>query len=178
MATTNSAWIGRRAYPDTAPGATGAGGARVSQPAPPRALAQAAADDRRAPAAGSRCARGRPVARQRAGRKDSGSITQSRYWCLNLVGLLTAGWVCYSDDNSNFAKRAEQNYQDARKKFQNNTNDAEAAWQFGRACFDWADFAKNDAQREAIAKRGIAACRQVIARDPKSAPGHYFLGMD
>src|SRR5205823_14683162 len=70
------------------------------------------------------------------------------------------------------------NYQEARKKFQNCTNDAEAAWQFGRACFDWADFAKDDDQRESVANEGIAACRQLIARDPKSVAGHYYLAMD
>jgi len=105
-------------------------------------------------------------------------MAQSGGWCLRALGLFAAGWLCLGEESSAFAKRAEQNYQEARKKFQTHTNDAEAAWQFGRACFDWADFAKKDAQREAIANQGIAACRRVVARDPKSAPGHYFLAMD
>jgi len=100
------------------------------------------------------------------------------WWCLSLIGLVAPGRLCLCEDQAAFAKRAEQNYQEARKKFQNNTNDAETAWQFGRACFDWADFAKDDDQRESVANEGIAACRQLIARDPKSVAGHYYLAMD
>ncbi|HYT59580.1 MAG TPA: hypothetical protein VEL06_05385 [Haliangiales bacterium] len=109
---------------------------------------------------------------------DCGPMPQRLGWCLGLIGLFMAGWLGCGEDNSNFARRAEENYQEARKRFENNTNDAEAAWQFGRACFDWADFAKDDDQREAIATQGIAACRSLTARDPKSAPGHYYLAMD
>jgi len=89
-----------------------------------------------------------------------------------------ANWLGLSEDTSNFARRAERNYQEARKRSQTNTNDAEAAWQFGRSCFDWAEFAQNDDQREHIAGEGIVACRQSIARTPKSAPGHYYLAMN
>jgi tetratricopeptide (TPR) repeat protein len=92
--------------------------------------------------------------------------------------LFIGGWLCAGEENSIFAGRAEQNYQDAKKRFQINTNDAEAAWRFGRACFDRADFAKNDDQREAIANEGIAACRHLIARDAKSAAARYYLGLD
>ena len=105
-------------------------------------------------------------------------LTQSACWCLSLIGLLMTNWLAFSEDASNFAQRAERNFQEARKRFQTNTNDAVAAWQFGRACFDWAEFAKDDDQRESIAGEGIAACRQVIARDAKSAPGHYYLAMN
>jgi len=98
--------------------------------------------------------------------------------CLTVAGLLGTSWLGLVENTSGFARRAEQNFQEARRRFQSNTNDTEAAWQFGRACFDWADFATNDEQRESIANGGIAACRQLIARDPKSAPGHYYLAMD
>ncbi len=98
--------------------------------------------------------------------------------CLSLIGLFTASWLAFSENISIFAQRAEKHFQEARKKFQASTNDLGAAWQFGRACFDWADFAKNDHQRESIAGEGIAACRRVIAEDPKSVPGHYYLAMN
>ena len=103
---------------------------------------------------------------------------QFRGWSLSLIGLFMACGTGFSENASNFAQRAEKHFQEARKRFQTNTNDAEAAWQFGRSCFDWADFAKSDGQREAIAGEGIAACRQVIGRNPKSAPGHYYLAMN
>src|SRR5213592_4588051 len=96
------------------------------------------------------------------------------------ASLLGMGRHCVAQDKPNpaFAQRAEQNYREARKRFQSATNEAEAAWQFGRACFDWADFAKEGDRRESIANEGIAACRQLIAREPKSAPAHYYLAMD
>ena len=53
-----------------------------------------------------------------------------------------------------------------------------AAWQLARASFDWADFATNETQRAELAQTGIAACRQALAREPKSAPAHYYLAMN
>lgn len=82
------------------------------------------------------------------------------------------------NDAEKFARRAERNYLEAKKRYKEKPNDAEAAWQFGRAAFDRAEFAQNDDQREEIADEGITACRQLVARDPKSAAGHYYLGMN
>jgi hypothetical protein len=53
-----------------------------------------------------------------------------------------------------------------------------AAWQFGRACFDLAEFATNNTERASLAEQGIAACRQAMARESNSAPAHYYLGMN
>ena len=50
--------------------------------------------------------------------------------------------------------------------------------QFGRACYDWADIASSSRQRENIAQQGMAACQALVLRDPNSAPGHYYLGMN
>src|SRR5437660_10303369 len=121
--------------------------------------------------------KGRRSWRIRCDKGDWKPGARSGRWRLSILGLFAAVGLCFCEDNAAFAKRAEQHYREARIKFQNSTNDAEAAWQFGRACFDWADFAKKDDQRESIANEGIAACRQVIAREPKSAPGHYYLAM-
>lgn len=79
---------------------------------------------------------------------------------------------------SDFAARAKKSYLEAAKRFQSDTNSVEAAWESGRACFDWAAFAAKDSDRAAVAGEGIAACRDAIARDPKSAPAHYYLGMN
>lgn len=79
---------------------------------------------------------------------------------------------------ADFAQRAEKAYQSAKTRFQTQSNNAEAAWQFGVTCYDWADFATTGRQREAIAQEGIAACRMVVAQEPRSAPGHYYLGMN
>jgi hypothetical protein len=55
--------------------------------------------------------------------------------------------------------------------------DAVLAWQAGRAAFDHAEFATNDARRSAIAAEGITACRLSLARS-NSAPAHYYLALN
>jgi hypothetical protein len=75
------------------------------------------------------------------------------------------------------ATQAKAAYDQASADFksqQNLTN----AWQFGRACFDLAEFATNKAERATLAEQGIAACKQAIELDPKSAPAHYYLGLN
>jgi hypothetical protein len=80
--------------------------------------------------------------------------------------------------NRTFALRAETAFARAQKQFAEHPGEAVAAWQLGRASYDWAEFATNSEQRAAVAQTGIAACRHLLARDPKSAPGHYYLAMD
>ncbi len=69
-------------------------------------------------------------------------------------------------------------YEESRARFLRETNSTEAAWQWGRACFDMADLATNGAQRAAAAQQGIEACRRAVALDPKSAAAHYYLGLN
>ncbi|MGN6554687.1 MAG: hypothetical protein ACTHLW_13335, partial [Verrucomicrobiota bacterium] len=66
----------------------------------------------------------------------------------------------------------------ARARFQAETNNPEAAWQFSRACFDLGEFATRDADRAEIAETGIDVARQLVARNPASAEAHYYLGMN
>ena len=90
---------------------------------------------------------------------------------------ITAAAVTETNPIIYFA-RAEKLMWQARERYQNDTNNPEAAWQFARACFDLADLATNKTLRADVAKQGIAVCRQLIARHPDSAPGHYYLGMN
>ena len=71
-----------------------------------------------------------------------------------------------------------QAFHQAEAEFQRQPKDSQAAWHFGRACYDLADFATNNAQRAEVATRGIDACRQLIAHEPTSAPGHYYLALN
>lgn len=80
--------------------------------------------------------------------------------------------------NRAFAARAEKEFFRVQKEFTARPGDAVVAWQFGRASFDWAEFATNAAQRAALAQTGIAACRQSLVRAPKNTPAHYYLAMD
>jgi hypothetical protein len=79
---------------------------------------------------------------------------------------------------SNFAARAKQVFFETRSKMDKQPANPEAAWQFAQACFDWAEFATNNAQRAEIAEQGIAAARQAVAGNSRSAPAHYYLGMN
>jgi len=100
---------------------------------------------------------------------------------LLVVFLLTAACLtagAESETNRLFAARAEAEFHRAYNQFQSATNDPAAAWQLGRTCFDFAEFATNDTQRAAIARQGIGACQQLLARDTNSAPGHYYLAMN
>jgi len=83
-----------------------------------------------------------------------------------------------SETNNVFAARAEAEYSRTRNQFQSETNNPTAVWQFARACFDQADFATNDTERATIARQGISACQELLARDTNSAPGHYYLAMN
>ncbi|HEY5234245.1 MAG TPA: hypothetical protein VIK35_11990 [Verrucomicrobiae bacterium] len=92
---------------------------------------------------------------------------------------LAAG-IVFADEAQNkiFAARAEAEFQRAQIRFQSDTNNSTNVWQFARACYNFADFATNDAGRAAIAEQGIAACRQSPARETNSAPVLYYLAMN
>ncbi|MEO6184184.1 MAG: hypothetical protein ABIP71_13985 [Verrucomicrobiota bacterium] len=77
-----------------------------------------------------------------------------------------------------FAARAEKAFQAARTRFNSEPTNSEAAWQFGRTCFDVAEFAEDSKQREDFATQGIQACRQLVVRQPKMVAGHYYLAMN
>ena len=74
--------------------------------------------------------------------------------------------------------RAERIFLETGTKYRATNGVTDLNWQFGQACFDWAEYATNDSQRAKIADEGIAACRAFIKSQPESAPGHYFLGMN
>jgi tetratricopeptide (TPR) repeat protein len=76
------------------------------------------------------------------------------------------------------AARARHLYWEADALFKKEPKNVEAAWQFGRACFDAAEFSTNSTERAQIAEQGIAACKQALVQKRDSAPGHYYLGMN
>jgi tetratricopeptide (TPR) repeat protein len=76
-----------------------------------------------------------------------------------------------------FADRAKAAYDRARSAYESNTNDPVAAWNFGRTCYDWADFSETKSQRGAIAYEGMAACHQSLSLT-NSAGAHYYLALN
>ena len=97
---------------------------------------------------------------------------------LGLLPGLDRAWAEPSAGAGEFAAHLKQNFHEAQARHQSAPADADAAWKFGRACFDLADIATNKTQRAAFAEPGIAACQQAISRQSNSAPAHYYLGMN
>lgn len=98
--------------------------------------------------------------------------------------LMVAVWVSLSGapllatETETPAARVERIYRQCQTRFAESPTNVEAAWQFGRACFDWADFPTDDERRAAIAEEGISACRRALALKYKSAPAHYYLALN
>lgn len=66
----------------------------------------------------------------------------------------------------------------ARQRHLEATNNAEAAWQLARACYDGADLAPDNAQRARFAQEGIAAAQRALAIKPTLAAAYYYLGLN
>ena len=77
-----------------------------------------------------------------------------------------------------FIERAQKAFTQAQKDYLADTNSSACAGQLARTSFDLADLATNEPQRAEFAKRGIDTCRAWLAREPKAAPGHYYLAMN
>jgi hypothetical protein len=76
------------------------------------------------------------------------------------------------------AAYAQRSFQAAQAQYQAAPREVAAALKFGQACFELAEFATNKTERASLADQGIAACQKALAREPKSAPGHYYLGLN
>jgi hypothetical protein len=105
------------------------------------------------------------------------SVTDPRKLLLSL--LLLAGLAATAaDTNTVFAKRAENEFYRTQLQLKTDPKNATNVWQFAAACFELCDYATNATHKADIAKQGIAACQQLVTREPKSAPGHYYLAMN
>lgn len=97
-------------------------------------------------------------------------------WLLPSLTLNSGG--ADNPDLKQAQERLAKLYADSRDTFLRDSNNVELGWQFGRACFDWADQASNNTQRAAIAREGIAACQQALAKVPTNAAAQYYLGLN
>lgn len=77
-----------------------------------------------------------------------------------------------------YAVRAKKIFLAARSRYQSQTNNPEAAWQYARACFDLGEFATSSSDRAEVAEMGIAVAKQLVAQKPASAEAHYYLAMN
>ncbi len=91
------------------------------------------------------------------------------------TGQTRGGLVANDTDPAAHARRG---FEEAEARYQKAPTEVAAVWQFGRACFDLAEFATNSTQRASLAEEGSAACRRAIGLDSNSAPAHYYLGLN
>ena len=92
--------------------------------------------------------------------------------------LTLAGQRASATDTNTTQGYLEVEFQKWHRQFQTNANDAETAWNFGRACFDMSSLQKDPAEEARYAQEGIDATRAALSLSPGSAPAHYYLGMD
>ena len=84
----------------------------------------------------------------------------------------------YGASEADFEARARHEYVQTKAEQRANPGNAALFWKFACACFNVAEFATNSEERAQLAEEGIDACQHLIEHDPKSAPGHYYLGMN
>jgi tetratricopeptide (TPR) repeat protein len=106
------------------------------------------------------------------------ALMRLMYICLALTTGYLKGLAGEAPVNSNFVVRAQRIFLEARAQHEAKPLDVGLAWQFGKACFDRAEFATNDDERASLAVQGVAVCRQALERASNSAPTHYYLGMN
>ncbi len=96
------------------------------------------------------------------------------------AALLLQFWtlIAAAGETDTFADRTRRAYEAARKTHRADPDNPEKAWQFGRACFHWADFSTTKEQRAGLAEEGIKACRAAVKARPRSAGAHYYLAMN
>ncbi len=95
-----------------------------------------------------------------------------------LTGFLAALVSTVHAAPTAFQQLVEQLYQSTKEAYRDAPANEESGWRHARACFEWAEFAKANADRAALAEEGIAVSRELIQRFPKNAHGYYYLGMN
>lgn len=108
----------------------------------------------------------------------SGPLRPAAWLCV--LVLLPIAVATGADDYTPVASlvRAQRDYESARRRWHADTNNLDASWQFGRACFDLADAATNHTQRARVAEEGVIASRRATILEPKTAAGYYYLGLN
>ncbi len=97
--------------------------------------------------------------------------------CLAILFAVTATLFARTAQEQVFAERFQAAYLRAQAEYHSQTNNPALACDFARACYDWADWATNKAQRAEIAQNGVAACQQALTFT-NCAALHYYLGLN
>lgn len=98
-----------------------------------------------------------------------------------LCTALTGGqrsWANVPSYPSPTFDQAKEWYSAAKTNYLHNSGNTVAAVKFAEACFEWAEFQRDDKKRESLALEGIAAANFAVAKSPKDPAGHFFLAMN
>lgn len=108
------------------------------------------------------------------------SRADSHLSVLLVILLFMSGSISFAEANGDQDGRteAEQDFIHKSAQYKRFPTDPDAAWKFGRACFDWAEFAVDKNARAEIAKDGILACRRAIALRDDLAAAHHYLALN
>jgi tetratricopeptide (TPR) repeat protein len=118
---------------------------------------------------------GRP---KRAFHSTGGRILALFALCLTLLGAQ----FLRADDVPSYPSptfdQAREWYSAAKTNYLHHTENTSAALKFAEACFEWAEFQRDDDKRESLALEGIAAARVAVEKSPKDPGGYYLLAMN
>lgn len=100
--------------------------------------------------------------------------------CLALLALANAQGMPQPDagDGASAVARARRAHEAARSAAEASPTNTVLVWGYARACFDYAEFATNTAQRADLAQAGIEAGRRAIQLDPRQGATHYYLALN
>lgn len=108
-------------------------------------------------------------------------LSNASVWRICLVVLLwfSAVFALRAEGQDGlFAQRARQAFEQTSRDYAADTNSSAAALALAVASFDWSEFSTNDIQLAGIARVGVSACQRLIAHEPESAAGQYYLAMN
>lgn len=94
------------------------------------------------------------------------------------IALLVAHGALGAETDKKFHAYAESEVARTKTLFEADKTNSTNAWHYARACFDLGEIATNSTQKAEIARLGIAASQHLLAQQPKSAMGHYCLGLN
>ena len=101
------------------------------------------------------------------------------FWRSLILSSTVAALTCVASVTTNSAAdRAERQYLLTRAIYRTDGTNFQNAWQFSQACFEWAEFARDNRHRADIAEQGIAAARSALRQDSRLAPAVYYLALN
>ena len=105
----------------------------------------------------------------------AGCMRHSTIWVAVCCAILCLASPAQPAETNTFAARRERDYTVALSRLHDAPNSVGCLVEVAHTAFEWAEFARQDEQRAALAERGIEATRAAILRAPTNGAAHYWL---